>query len=127
MSPELLAKIKDLRGWEWGWDKIACHIGISRFRIRCALEPGWREYRRAHVQEYRARKRGELTAKPKIVRTNRGYLYKSNPSLLVQERVEIPKEVLLDRERRLAASPKDLTAMLCGDPLPGQSALDCRT
>jgi len=33
---------------------------------------------------------------------------------------------IADRDRRAELSPKDLTALLCGDPLPGMSALDRR-
>lgn len=35
-----------------------------------------------------------------------------------------PPEVLADLERRRALRPRDLTAVLLGDPLPGRSALD---
>lgn len=40
----------------------------------------------------------------------------------------IPEDVLADRDRRmrLKFAPRDLTAMFCGDPLPGASALDRR-
>lgn len=34
--------------------------------------------------------------------------------------------LLTDRDRRLAVQPRDLTALVCGDPLPGESALDRR-
>ena len=40
--------------------------------------------------------------------------------------VEIPIEVIAERERRLALQPRDLSAALCGDPLPGYSALERR-
>lgn len=35
----------------------------------------------------------------------------------------IPESVLADRDRRALAG-RDLTSVLCGDPAPGQSALD---
>lgn len=38
--------------------------------------------------------------------------------------IDIPFRVVRDREARLAARPVDLTAIICGDPLPGRSALD---
>lgn len=34
------------------------------------------------------------------------------------------ERVLRDRDRRLALPPRNLTAAICGDPLPGSSALD---
>jgi hypothetical protein len=39
--------------------------------------------------------------------------------------IDIPPEVQHERDRALAA-PRDLTAILLGDPLPGRSALDRR-
>jgi DNA-binding CsgD family transcriptional regulator len=41
--------------------------------------------------------------------------------------VAIPDHVLTERDRRLAQPPRDLTAAIAGDPLPGESALDRRT
>lgn len=38
--------------------------------------------------------------------------------------VAIPDHVLAEREQRLALQPRDLTAAIVGDPLPGSSALD---
>lgn len=35
----------------------------------------------------------------------------------------IPEHVLTDRDRRMNAE-RDLSSILCGDPAPGQSALD---
>ena len=40
--------------------------------------------------------------------------------------VQIPAPVLAARDARLALSPRDLTAAIAGDPLPGMSALDRR-
>jgi hypothetical protein len=38
-------------------------------------------------------------------------------------RTKVPPEREADRDRRMAAD-RDITSMLCGDPAPGQSALD---
>lgn len=38
--------------------------------------------------------------------------------------VAVPDHVLVEREQRLARQPRDLTAAIVGDPLPGSSALD---
>lgn len=35
-------------------------------------------------------------------------------------------DMLRERDKRVAIPPRDLTAALCGDPLPGFSALDRR-
>ena len=39
-------------------------------------------------------------------------------------RFMVPKEVLADRDARADRIPRDLTAEIFGDPLPGRSALD---
>jgi IS30 family transposase len=58
----------------------------------------------------------------------RGPDYKKYQRTVVESdfRIEIPEEVLVDRERRRDLQPRDLTAALCGDPLPGRSALERR-
>lgn len=38
--------------------------------------------------------------------------------------VNVPESVLAERAARLALSPRDLTAAIAGDPLPGMSALE---
>jgi IS30 family transposase len=38
--------------------------------------------------------------------------------------VSVPEHVLTERDQRLARQPRDLTAAIAGDPLPGRSALD---
>lgn len=38
----------------------------------------------------------------------------------------IPARCLIERDRRYAIAPRDLTAAFCGDPLPGYSALERR-
>jgi len=40
------------------------------------------------------------------------------------ETVTIPPSVLAERKLRLALQPRDLTAAIAGDPLPGMSALE---
>lgn len=34
--------------------------------------------------------------------------------------LSVPRDVLLERDRRMAMSPRSLTAAIFGDPLPGQ-------
>jgi hypothetical protein len=40
--------------------------------------------------------------------------------------VDIPPEVLADRQRRLSLAPQSIVAAIAGDPLPAYSALDRR-
>jgi len=42
------------------------------------------------------------------------------------ESVKIPEHVQAERERRLSLQPRNLTAAIAGDPLPGMSALEQR-
>lgn len=42
------------------------------------------------------------------------------------EQIVVPESVWADRNRRLNSGWRDLTAMLCGDPVTGQSALDLK-
>lgn len=49
-----------------------------------------------------------------------------DPGNSVRDKILIPREVLFDRDRRMAMAPRNLTAALLGDPLPGRSALDRR-
>lgn len=37
---------------------------------------------------------------------------------------KVPPAVLADRERRANLAPRDLVGWICGDPLPGYSALE---
>jgi hypothetical protein len=38
--------------------------------------------------------------------------------------VEVPPEVLADRDRRMSLAPRSIVAAIAGDPLPGYSALE---
>ncbi len=38
--------------------------------------------------------------------------------------IEVPEAVWAEREKRLKVLPTSITAIICGDPLPGYSALD---
>lgn len=43
---------------------------------------------------------------------------------IVEARIVVPPEVLADRHRRINLEHATIGAFLCGDPLPGYSALD---
>ena len=46
--------------------------------------------------------------------------------LVIESHPSIPKEVLVERDRRMSRTPRTLTAALMKDPLPGYSALERR-
>jgi hypothetical protein len=50
--------------------------------------------------------------------------FKRHPTEAVQSKNIVPPECDEDRARRLLLEPRDLTASLLGDPLPGYSALE---
>lgn len=93
------------------WATVAGRLGCRRYTIQCALEPGYAEYMRTRE---RCRRAG--LPKPK----------RRSPERQTINAFEIPRDVLLDRDRRLAMAPRSLTAALCGDPAPGRSAWDKR-
>lgn len=49
---------------------------------------------------------------------------KQSAHMVQSSSAHIPPDVLDDRDRRADLLPRDLTAALQGDPLPGRSALD---
>lgn len=103
-----IEQAKELRSRNTPWRHLGAMFNCGDEAIRRAIEPGYREMRA--LQNRQARHRiGRRSKNPR----------------LVQPRFEIPEAVLTDRDRRNAI-PRSLTAVLCGDPAPGQSALDRR-
>jgi len=91
------------------WKAAVAVSGMSYFKFRVAVDPGYRVVRRAAVN-VRRRKRGGKSSSSNAHRT---------------ERTVTPAEALV----ALAGVPADdrsLTGRLLGDPLPGRSALDRR-
>lgn len=81
--------------------------------------------RSEHAVYGRLRKHGETFDGPdrrrkRLRRSEQVPLYRMITSL------SVPSQVWADRERRCALEPATITAALCGDPLPGYSALDRR-
>jgi hypothetical protein len=52
--------------------------------------------------------------------SKRSYVHTNGSSVIV------PARVLEERDHRLGLAPRDLTAAIAGDPLPGMSALERR-
>ena len=48
------------------------------------------------------------------------------PRLANPDDLAVPTEVIADRDRRAGLMPRDLVGWICGDPLPGYSALERR-
>lgn len=110
------------------WEVIAKTLGVPAFKLRCAMETGFREYRIEAVKRYRARVRRQKCSTREDPCAENNYRIK-HPSFNIvtpDERVTIPEQVLFDRERRRELSHPSFTAAWQGDPLPGYSALDRR-
>jgi hypothetical protein len=76
--------------------------------------PEWHERKRNTIN---ARRRAQAAARP--IQVPRDPVYAM--------RIErAPAAVVIERDHRQSLSPRSLTALLCGDPLPGFSALERR-
>ena len=114
----------------WSWDRIACHLAVSQYRLRCRLEIGYYERQTAGVRKNRAKRRLNAVKQPrqkarvtiKTVKMAPGQICPPNTGGYLY----IPHEVLIDRDRRRLMEPRDFTSAFMGDPLPGMSALDRR-
>lgn len=103
LTPAQIQEAEILRGHGRGWDFLGERYGCNPETVKRALDPGYRAQRAAQIS--RNRHRGE-----------------SNP-MVATRAVEIPDAVLAEAATR-ANSRRSLTSLLCGDPAPGQSALD---
>lgn len=114
----------------WSWGRIACHLAVSQYRLRCELEPGYYVRQLTGVRRNREKRRLNEEKQP---RAPRGPVCRTielspgqAPSRTGGPQTEIPYEVLADRDRRLVQMWRDTTAILMGDPPIGRSALDQR-
>lgn len=123
LAPEQIKEAEQLRSLNppWGWDRIATHLCISRFVLRCEIDPRYRVKMALNVRVVRARRQGRICRRPPAAD-----LPKITPrsAFGAEHAPSIPQHVLMDRDRRLSMAPRSLTAALCGDPAPGRSALD---
>lgn len=106
LSDDEIAEARQLRRAGRHWDFLGKRYSRSPETVRRALDPGYRERRSAQIAA--AKKNGGRAA--------------ANP-MISRRSVDIPDDVNIDRLARLLA-PRSVTATLCGDPAPGQSALD---
>lgn len=72
-----------------------------------------------------ARRIGAVLGRSKESVQHRIEFVPANENLRV-DKIVVPDSVQLNREHRLAKSPRDLTSALMGYPLPGYSALERR-
>lgn len=107
-----------LRIQHWGWARIGRELGVCGQTVRRALFPEWGKTRREWQQKHRDKAAKEREKEKSLD------VY-VDPDNRVQT-IAIPSDVLFDRDRRRMLGPQSFTAWICGDPLPGYSALDKR-
>lgn len=97
---------------------IEADMGVSRDTIRRALSPDWAEKRREQVRIARRRREklayGHFTKTGRVSCTINVDRYRPSPGEIAELLKLVPPDT------------RDLTGVLCGDPLPGRSALDRR-
>ena len=117
-TPELVKKAIQMRDDGVAYYVIGHELGVSADTARSWIDKQYAERRRKQIREARARRTNNVNGR--IVHVVRNL-----------ERYRAVKPNLPDEEfKRLIADipedTRDLTARLCGDPLPGRSALDQR-
>ena len=92
------------------WVKIAYELGLkSEHYLRKQIEPGYIERQRNYARKHR---------------------HPSSPSLnaVHNARIYVPDDVVVERNQAFALGVRrTIVQELCGDPLPGRSALDKKT
>jgi hypothetical protein len=107
ITEDQIATIRHLRHQCKSWDEISVHLRMSVSRVRGAVDPEFAFKQRILMQERRARKGGQQRYPTRAI---------SAHDLQQATRLDIPREVLIDRDVRQMAAPRDLTAALMGDP-----------
>ena len=138
VTPNKIEEARRLRGSGFSWDQIAKRLDLSQFVVRCAVEPGYREYKKENARREWAQReprdpnrpgggrRRRLPAKAQAIPKRQHT--RQNCDHRVKTAFEyIPLAVQLECERRKAAlKRRTLTQILLGDPPEGWSALDQR-
>jgi hypothetical protein len=138
VTPNKIVEAQRMRGDGFSWDQIAKRLAVSPYVLRCAVEPGYREYKRENARrEWAGREprdparpgggRRRRLAKKVLPAPKRQPMRKDNHHRVTTAFEYIPLAVQLECERRKAAlKRRTLTQILLGDPPEGWSALDQR-
>ena len=112
-------KAQRLRGDGMSWCELARTLNIPEKSLRASIDPDYAQNLRA--QRYRARQR----IMAKVADERRTFIRRAQ--IETYPRIEPPAAVIAERDRAEAAAElRDLTALICGDPPKGRSALDRR-
>ena len=137
MTPVKIGEAERMRADGFSWDQIAKRIDVSPYVLRCAVEPGYREYKRENARREWAKREPRDPARPGGGRRRR--LHSKPPPTPKPRRLRscdhkvvsafeyIPDAVLRECKRRAAAlKRRTLTQIILGDPPEGWSALEQR-
>ena len=120
---EKLTKAEEMRAGGASWNEIAFQLRVSKYKLFCALKPGYRDnMREKNLDRVRARRAGTPRIRTINPESQFAKIYGDTSvsgSVGYVPKVAIPPEVLADRDRRMA-----LPTPTFGDPPPGYSALD---
>lgn len=109
LTPNLIEKARALRAEHFGWRHIAGRLGVSEFAVRCAIEPGYRKYKRAVAMrqqaEVKARAQRLRPAVNHAVNHSVRYVHRHPPANVIAE---------WDLARELRLMPRSVTAELLG-------------
>jgi hypothetical protein len=123
-----LIEAQKLRDCNVTWKGIADLMGVGPEYVRRRLDPEWARYRQNRINELRnAKKNG---ARPRLLRPPKSLVSQSKKRERDWRSVSMSQSDKADGYKKLAEIPpdtRDLTAKICGDPLPGRSALDRTT
>lgn len=113
MTEEKREAVLALVAMEMPVDKIMSALSLSRDSVLRVCDPEYAEVQRAQVRKA-GRVRNERLTEEKLRRGHCDF-YRSRVD---QDAARLAREIPSDE--------RDLTGRLCGDPLPGRSALDQR-
>ena len=102
-----IIKAKAMRFDGYTWHDLEITFDCDYATIRRVIEPGYAERRARQIAESKGDRLKSLGEREPV------------------KAKQVPASILADRDRRSNA-PRSLTALFCGDPAPGQSALDKR-
>lgn len=109
----ILEKARELRAMErqWSWARISIMFGRSEDWFKRRLVPGYLDMRRKSIAAHQ---------EAKALGINNRRAYRREGPIVISVRSDI-----VDRLRsEIPHDTRTLTGRLCGDPLPGRSALD---
>lgn len=111
-----LKRLYEMRKQNVRIDDMAADLGVKKRTLERRLywDSMTPEKRKARQERIYARRREEAKGNRRII----------VEQVAVSERPGA--EQIRDRDERMTLAPRDLTALFCGDPLPGHSALDKR-